>query len=711
MKNLDDRRDLSLLHLQAELARIDVLLKRAVRRWQLAGQDQDDAFRGLYVSDGEASALLERPFASGWGDTVSLDEREERAYADALDRASRRVQSVMEEAAREGVPLRLVHLTQVFGLDRFDLDTFLIALAPSLDLRYEKLYGYLQDDVTRKLPTVDLVLNLLSPPGTERLTLLPGFSPEAPLFRNHLVELTDPDTETPPPLLRRALLVDDAIVFWLLGRYRPHSRLGKDAMLSAPQGAEITWMLPERILPIIERVTSQKPVLALYGPDKVAQFAVANFAARSRGRVMLTVDVGAVIDRGVLPPMAVRLALRDARLNGAIPFLFGWDACLVDGSPPPELLAEVLAYPEVVVLGSRELWRPVEAPRDRNILWVELPVPGYAQRKVIWSHYLGDEGKVDVSALAGQFALTTGQIRDAVATARDAAAQRGTPMQEADLFAAARAHSNIRLASLARKIVPRYGWEDLVLPEDQIALLREIVNMVRGRPLVLETWGVGKKLASSSGVTVLFAGPSGTGKTMAAEVIANELKLDLYKIDLSTVVSKYIGETEKNLERIFTEAQASNAILFFDEADALFGKRSEVRDAHDRYANIEISYLLQALEDHDGVVIMATNLFGNLDSAFVRRMHFVIHFPFPDEGMRRRIWETVFPREAPLAPDVDFSDLGKRFQITGGHIRNIAVAAAFLAADDGKVITQKHILHAARREFQKMGKLVGEGGV
>ena len=216
------------------------------------------------------------------------------------------------------------------------------------------------------------------------------------------------------------------------------------------------------------------------------------------------------------------------------------------------------------------------------------------------------------------------------------------------------------------------------------------------------------KLSLGKGVTALFAGPSGTGKTMAAEIIANELGLDLYKIDLSGVVSKYIGETEKNLDRIFAAAENANAILFFDEADALFGKRSEVRDSHDRYANIEISYLLQKMEEYEGIAILATNLRQNLDESFVRRLAFTVHFPFPDEDSRRRIWAGIWPARTPLAPETDMDRLARRFKLSGGNIKNVALAAAFLAAGDGNLVTMEHLIHATRREYQKMGKVLSK---
>ena len=302
--------------------------------------------------------------------------------------------------------------------------------------------------------------------------------------------------------------------------------------------------------------------------------------------------------------------------------------------------------------------------------------------------------------------MSSGHIRDAVATAKDTAAQRGGKLERRDLFAAARAHSNPRLSTLARKIEPRYGWDDIILPVDQLAQLREMISTVQARPVVLDTWGVGQKLVASRGVTALFSGPPGTGKTMAAEIISSGLGLDLYKIDLSTVVSKYIGETEKNIERIFIEAEQSNAILFFDEADALFGKRSEVKDSHDRYANIEISYLLQRMEAYDGVTILATNLRANLDEAFTRRLQFSINFPFPEVADRLRIWNTLIPADVPVDSDIDFGYLAEKFRFSGGNIRNVIVSAAYLAAADGGKVNMTHFLHGTRRELQKMGRLV-----
>jgi AAA+ superfamily predicted ATPase len=734
----------NLRHLQAELARIDVLIGREVRRWQLAGQDPTDGFRGLHISDADAQMLLRRPFGVSWGQVVGLEAEEAHNYAEAEAKAARHAQLLADAARRQGQPACLEQLALTFGLDRFELDTLLICLAPTLDLRYERLYAYLQDDVTRKRPTVNLVLDLLcAPDPVDRLPKLSRFAGDAPLFKYRLLRFVLEPGQVSPPLLGQALAVDETIAAWLLGRYQCRAELALRATLLEPEVREVDGLLAAEIWPTLEHALevsqtnsarSNPPALVFYGPDGASQLAAARLLAGRLGRRLLVVNLSELVADGIPALRALRLALRDARLATAIPCLVGWDACLeghgphaaqgaapgpMEGNiPPADLLAEICAHPDLAIVAGRVGWQAEGIDRERIFLWLKFPLPAYGQRRALWQHFVTDLASgsapqrqtdaLNVGALAGQFQLTSGQIRDAVASARDRAAQRGDLLQDRDLLAAARAHSNPRLSSLARKITPRFTWTDIVLPEDQVVMLREIVATVRGRPLVLDEWGVGRKLASSSGVTMLFSGPPGTGKTMAAEVIAADLSLDLYKIDLSGIVSKYIGETEKNLERIFGEAQSSNAVLFFDEADAIFGKRSEVKDAHDRYANIEISYLLQRMEAYDGVTILATNLRANLDEAFTRRLQFAVDFPFPEEDYRLRIWQTLFPPDVPREPDLDFGLLARRFKLPGGNIRNIIVSAAYLAAADGGRVAMKHLLHGTRRELQKMGRLVNE---
>lgn len=713
--------DLHIAHLQAEVARIDVLVRRQVVRWQRAGEDPGESFRGLHTTDARAASLAhQRALTCRAADVHLTDDEEKQLAGEYVEAAEEAERAVASAHARGGVT-RLEHIARTFALTPFELDAFLICLAPALDLRYERLYAYLQDDVTRRRASVSLVLDLLcEDEAAERLPAMLRFGDEATLVRHGLLARIGDPGDPLQPVLSQGLAADEGVVTWLLGGYRPADEIRDHSRLSWQEASDSDQIVVEPVRAQLDQAASvdpatatADPVLAFTGADLAGHESAARYLSAKREQPLLRVDLAAAATLGAgAPARWLRLALRDALLVGAIPYIVGWEALTAgDAQDLPPSLSRICDFPGLVLIGSTKPWQPAGVERDRVFLWVDLPIPEYGQRARLWQHYLGNAAKteaIQAPQLAGQFLLTAGQIRDAVATARDSAAREARPVSQADLFAAARSHSSPGLSGLARKINARYSWNDIVLPDDPRAQLREIVATVRGRPTVLETWGVGRKLASSAGVTILFAGPPGTGKTMAAEVIASELGLDLYKIDLSTIVSKYIGETEKNLERIFGEAQSSNAILFFDEADAIFGKRSEVKDAHDRYANIEVSYLLQRMEAYDGVTMLATNLRANLDEAFTRRLQFAVDFPFPEEEYRQRIWQTLFPPDVPRADDLDFALLAHRFKLAGGNIRNIIVSAAYLAASDGGRVNMSHLFHGARREMQKMGRLVSE---
>jgi hypothetical protein len=703
--------DPHLAHLLGELKRLDARLQREVRRWQRAGQDPTDAFRGLYISDQEATSLLDRPIATAWGDLTGGDPSAEGEGLGGQPSRSRGDPPSGKQPGPTPSRPRFQHLAESFGLDEFEREVLLLALAPSLDLRYERIYAYLQDDVTRKRPCVDLALKVLSPPGPARLNRLHAFSREAPLRRHELLHVQGDESDSGRPLLTRTLEMDHPILEWLLGARRPHPSLGPQASVEAVEGKG-SGELPdeEGMMPLLE-ASLDGCLLSFHGRDRGRMQAAARYLAAHHGKPLLRVDLSAATEAEASGLRSLRLALRDATLLEALPYLTGLDPFLDSGSLPKRMLEEVCHFPGPIILGSERPWRPRGTRRTRRFRHSPFPVPDHRQRLELWkrSLQLPAHDEAALAEVAGQFALSSDAILDAAGTALDLAFSQGGELSRETLFSAAREHSSASLSALARKIEPRFEWQDLVLPEDQKALLWEIVHAVRARPQVLHDWKVVEKLASGEGVTVLFAGPPGTGKTMAAEILARELGLDLYVIDLSAIVSKYIGETEKNLERIFNDASSSNAILFFDEADALFGKRSEVRDSHDRYANIEISYLLQRMEAYDGVTILATNLRGNLDEAFTRRLQFAVDFPFPEEEYRLEIWEALFPVAVPHDPDLDLTMLARRFRIAGGNIRNILVGAAYLAAADGGRIRMTHLLHSTRRELQKMGRLTAEG--
>jgi ATP-dependent 26S proteasome regulatory subunit len=632
-----------------------------------------------------------------------------KVYSSRLVAVEEQSPSYSNVLEAQGVILPFSYLTLVLNLNDFVLDALLICLAPALDLRYQKLYGYLLDDMTRTRPTPNMILDLLVEPGPQRLEYLHYFADESPLFKHRLIQRSAEAGLHDPSLLNQPLAIDPTLVHWVLGVYEPAAAIrdfvtfdnqpvGEAELLTAEQGATLT------------KAAASEALIIFSGRDGLAQEHAARTLAQQQERSLLTLDLARAVKSGLAAQEAVEWALRDALLVAGVAQIKGWDACLEDGSPPAELLATVCQHPGPVVITGEARWHPRQVERSRPLRWLEFPAPGAAQRRRLLRHFLGEAAVADnlaLDALADQFRLTGGQLRDLVNSAVDEATQQGRAVQSDDLFAAARQHSHTRLGTLTRKITPRYSLQDIVLPADGLTRLHELVDKVRYRTFVLETWQVGDKL-SSAGLTALFCGKPGTGKTMAAEVMAHELQMDLYKIELSSMVSKYIGETEKNLERVFQEAENSNAILFFDEADSIFGKRSDVKDAHDRYANIEVSYLLQRMEAYDGVTILATNLRSNLDEAFTRRFDTIIDFPLPEEGERLRIWRTLMPAAVPVEGELDLERLARSFKLPGGHIRNIIVDATYRAAANGRVLTMSHLLQSTRRELQKLGWLVNE---
>ncbi len=704
--------DLQRQYLHAVLSWLDTRLEQEVRRWHTAGENPADRFRGLYITNDQALALAARRGPGG----AELPTTEEAEFARLRQDALEQIQNLESQAQAEGPELRLKSLQQTFGLDEFAWWAFIVCMAPALDLRYERIYGYLQDDVTRSLPSVDLLLHLLAPADRlARLDYLHYFERHASLQQYRLLLPADQHSD-----LRQSFRAAPGVVDWLLGAYAAPAALGDWAELILPPEDESEQEAAAAIferdaMPSPRILGSVKPILCLHGDDPMQQELAARQLAAALGMPLLAVkflpgeEAAAALEK--LAP-----AVRDARMLEAFLYIQGAEILINnDGALLPAAFETLRLAGEAVLLGSRIPCKLAgDMPgNDYPLMLVPFGTLSAGERAELWAAML-DEAlnesitETDLRVLAGQFALNSGEIIAAASSAMSQALQQSRPLQSTDLFAAARFHSGHHLAELAHKIEPRYSWDDLVLPETQMEMLRELVNMVQVRPLVLDEWGLGRKLTAGAGVSALFSGPPGTGKTLAAQIMAHQLGIDLYRIDLSTVVSKYIGETEKNLEHIFSEASQSNAILFFDEADTIFGKRSEVKDAHDRYANIEVGYLLQRMESYSGVSILATNLRANLDDAFTRRLQFIINFPFPDEKYRLKIWQVLMPPDMPRADDLDLRLMANRFKLAGGSIRNILVSAAFLAASNGGKVEMPHLLHGARRELQKMGKLLTE---
>jgi SpoVK/Ycf46/Vps4 family AAA+-type ATPase len=719
--------DDTLAHLLAEMERVDLLLRAQVTRARQLNT-VDERFQGLYISEQELDRLLARPNgAPSW----ALGSAEHRArVATGLEALKCTTTTTAEASLRAGTTLRLPRLAALYGLDAFETDCLLVCLATELDLRYERIYSYLQDDVTKKKPSVDLVLSLLSSSPHDKLLGRFRFADDAPLLQARLIEFVDDGSQGKPPLLARHLRIDDRIAAYLLGCDRVDARIRPFSTVVVPELTLDALSLDRELTHRLRKFTrgesdGKSRVLYLQGPYGTGRRAVARAlcmesCSGSRPRtVLIEVDLEKLLSSGESTfASSIALVYREAALQDGALLFTGLDQLLTDNRRLllGEFTRAIEQHPRCVYLSGEMAWEPRDALRNALFARVQMSRPEASRRAELWSAALTGaidaEHVVDIQQLASRFRFSAGEIRDAAGTARNLAGWRqglAAPVTMPDIYEACRLQSNQKLGSLSRKITPGYSWPDIVLPRNRLQQLRDICHYVEYRDRVLGEWGFGRKRSYGNGVSALFAGPSGTGKTMAAEIIAGELSLDLYKIDLSTVVSKFIGETEKNLSRIFTEAETSNAILFFDEADALFGKRSEVKDSHDRYANIEVGYLLQRIEEYDGVVILASNFRKNIDEAFVRRLQFVIEFPFPNRAERRRIWDVVWPQEAPKDPGINFDALAERYEITGGNIRNIALASAFLAAKDGRAVNMDHLFLATQRELQKMGKIVPDG--
>jgi ATP-dependent 26S proteasome regulatory subunit len=652
-----------------------------------------DPWRGMHLEQADIQRLL-----SGTTDAPFFD------VTDA------NLSDVLSAALRD-FP-RAALLTNELELLNTDLAALLIALAPDVDLRYERIYAYLQDDITRKRPTLDLITNLLARNTSERLAVCARFSGVAPLARFGLL-VTNSSTDISP--LARAWRVDDLWRGWLLGDADVNAYVGGSTKLLTPAAlaldhlsldAQTSELVQRAIEANVERVSPLR--LLMQGPHGSGKFALAHAIAHASRHTLLIVDLRDCFDPTALRALLQR-AQRAAILFDAVLYVHGVSRFEQRDPQMIRVFVDTLGSAACSFVLALTMPLPPVHASPLPVLRIQLQYPSAAARYGLWRQALAARNlQVDENSaerIAAHFSLSAPQIHQAVAEAYALAlTAKAAQVSYDDLAAAARMQCGTELARIAQRISPRADFNALVVPSEVHAQLCEICARVATRDTVGREWAQDSVHARATGVTALFVGPSGTGKTLSAEALARELGLDLYRIDLAGIVSKYIGETEKNLDRVFAAAENANAVLFFDEADALFGKRSEVKDAHDRYANIEIAYLLQKMEQFDGLAILATNLKQNLDEAFARRLTFTITFPFPEEAERRRLWEQLWPPRAPRHEDVDLAWFAREFRLSGGNIRNTVLAAAHLAAADGKIITRDHLLHATRREYQKFGK-------
>jgi SpoVK/Ycf46/Vps4 family AAA+-type ATPase len=691
-------------YLNAQMRRLRLLVRRRVlwlrSRWQ---HDPLQNYQGLVVSEAEVDRLL-----AGDDREAEARFRREDEEAAAISRSISDLEGELtaKAEASTGGPPALEMLVHLFGLTPFERDVLVLCLAPELDPSFERLYAYVQDDMNRGHPTPHLGLALFGG-AAETSAEWRSFASEAPLRRFHLLVL---ETAQLPgmPLGGRPLKLDERVAGYLRGVSSLDDRVAHilRPLVYAPLAPAHQKLIEQLVGSLGPADGSHRwPAVNLTGAPGSGKGAVARALCDSLGLRLYSLDPRQLPSPGSERQERLRLLEREAVLHQFAVYVTVDEPAAESGDTVLDALHQDLGV--FLIIGSRERQR--SAP---GMLTVEVPKPDKAAQRALWHQILADVPSLNgsVEAVVQQFDFGPRAVAQTVLAAEARAQLRepgdGTGVTADDLWQACREHAGWHLNELAQRVVPYCTWEDIVLPEDVFRQLQEIAGQVANRPMVYEEWGFGPRLNRGRGLSALFSGSSGTGKTMAAEILANHLGLDLYRIDLAGVVSKYIGETEKNLRKVFDGAEQSGAILFFDEADALFGKRTEVKDSHDRYANIEVNYLLQRMEEYGGLAILATNRKSALDRAFLRRLRFLVDFPFPDTNSRLRIWQKVFPPQAAMG-ELDYGLLG-RMEISGGNIKNIALNAAFLAADEGTAIRMAHVMHAAQREYAKMDKLISE---
>jgi hypothetical protein len=663
--------DASIAHLGARLELLESRVAQLVehRRARRANRPADHHYRGVYLSDADIDILL----------------AERRSFPPVDDNAGAFVAEAVRAAAASGDVTRLHRLQQTFVLTDFDVDVLVTALAPDLDLRFESFYGYLHDDITRRRPSAGLALDLTGRATTDGWARA-RLGPDGPLVASGLLEVLDADR----PFLSRGLRIPDRVCAFVLG----------EGALDPSIEPFVTTPIPASVPGVDQAVQGLSAGARLLyaretGGGSGTSLACSAYAAL--GLPTLQIDV-----RNAPGPLGVdafvAALIREAGLRDAALTIHGVDDL---AQRDPLLLQRLTELPTLTTLVGTSAWDP-DVTRAAPYLVEAAPLPPEESLGLL-RRALGREWP-ELAWVESGTRLRPLQAVRAAGLASLRAAAEGRPVSGADVAFGTRQQNGVGLERLARRITPHATWDQLVVRPHVEIMLRQLVARVRHRGLVLDEWGLTGTAGRRRGVTAVFSGPPGTGKTMSAEVVAGDLGVDMYVINLATVVDKYIGETEKNLERIFAEAEQVSGVLFFDEADAIFGRRSEVKDARDRYANVEVAYLLQRIERFDGIAILATNLKANLDEAFLRRLDLAADYAAPNADERLLLWQQML---APVPQEgIDLRYLAETFELSGGYIRNIVIAAAFLAAQDGVVVSMTHLVRATAQEYRKIGRLV-----
>ncbi len=611
---------------------------------------------------------------------------------------------------QNGQVVPLSQLKNLFMLNDFELDALLTCLMPEFFQGFAKVFGFLQDDATLTYPTIGFLLDLFCRGHYMRAEADQSFHAGRPLKFWRLLVPVGEEARKPPH--NRAYRVDQRIVDYLMGSNLYADELTGQIIIQDvdPDAAPLKHKVFLENLIRTVRNGQECIVVHLQGPHQEDAVQLVRAATGHLGWRLIKIPLSALFHQKDWKLDTLELVLREALLQPAAILFYEENRSAqnrLDLTPLLGCLSRkgILCF----YLGQSPVMVDGIEPAI-NYFKVEFKTPTPSERLPYW-HRAIEDAELNLSPdmaeqLAIRYPLSEQQIKKMFTRLSVRLNGNGNqPEHVMHLLTEVINDYSLRpLDELAQKIESFYEWNDLVMHKSLADHLKAFRNNIAHQFTVYEKWGFGTKESRGRGVVALFSGRSGTGKTMAAEVIANDLKINLYRIDLASVVSKYIGETEKNLKNIFESARGTNTLLFFDEADSLFGRRTDIHDAHDRYANLEVNYLLQKLEEHDGPVILATNRRKNIDEAFLRRIHFIVEYPLPSEPLRQVIWQKKIPALVPKSDDLDLNFLAKQFEISGGDIKNAALQATFMAAEAGTPLNMDHLLAALRREYRKMGK-------
>jgi hypothetical protein len=652
------------------------------------------------------------------------NDRQTLQYSSRLAAHERQLEARIEASSEAGVFLSIPYLSRIFGLTPFEQKAIVICLAIEVDRKYESAYELLQREGTGKYPTPDLIATLVSQSAEERQSVYSAFD-NAGALRKWFLQKQDSNPKW-GTMLNQPLKLEQRIVRFItnsgtlpdfMEEYAtliPSSRSPVALIGNTDIQSKLTTWISNRLG---QPDQAQLPLLiSLWGKQGSGKITQVTHACQFFNEPMLVIDMIKLARDSQDLSALMDNVYREATIQQAVLVLSQFQAVIRSGERglvglAMDILDELSQMGGIVFLLSEEPCQPLDR-YNRIDLELEIAPLQDEERAEAWKRlataYEVDDA-IDWEALSARFLFNPGQMANALRVAKtlsewNSVGETTSPISWHDMIQASYKQTHHTLGSKSKRLSPKNSWNELILPAVQKDKLQHACNHIQYKHTVYGRWGFNKKLSYGTGISLLFSGPPGTGKTMASEIVAKELDMEIYKIDLSQIISKYIGETEKNLSEIFDEAQASYAVLFFDEADALFGKRSEVKDSHDKNANTEVAYLLQKMEEYRGISILATNYLQNMDEAFLRRINYVIRFPFPDEKQRETIWQHVFPVQTPLEKDLDFGFLARKLQMAGGSIKNIALTSAFLASGQEEKIGMKHIFKAYQYELDKTNR-------